>query len=233
MSTCVETIPVLNDNWVYLVESQTSGDCLLIDAGEAAPVLKALNGRELKHILLTHHHGDHIHGAADIQKQTRCYMNGAKADLARLPRGTEPLPEVWGWEEYEFEVIESPGHTVGHVMFYEKNNHWLFSGDTLFIAGCGRLFEGSHEQMFNTLQRIKELPDDTKIFCGHDYTKASLTFAAHLFPYDQDILEALTLAEKNIHPKITTLATEKKINPFLKAETLEEFKEFRIMKDNF
>ncbi|MDE0724296.1 MAG: hydroxyacylglutathione hydrolase [Alphaproteobacteria bacterium] len=233
MKDCVETIPALNDNWVYLIRSQNTDEYMLIDAGEAAPVIDNLQGKALKHLLFTHHHGDHIAGASDIQKHTGCQMHGIKADLEQLPNGTEALPESWKWQEYAFDIILAPGHTLNHVMFYEKNNHWLFSGDTLFIAGCGRLFEGSHEQMYDTLQKIKSLPDDTKLFCGHDYTLSNLTFAKHLFPGDVDINKGYELAKLNNFPHSTTLATEKKINPFLKASTLEEFKKFRIMKDNF
>jgi hydroxyacylglutathione hydrolase len=233
MKDCVETIPILNDNWVYLIRSPNTDEYILIDAGEAAPVIDNLQGKPLKHLLFTHHHGDHIAGASDIQKYTGCHMHGIKADLEQLPTGTEALFDMWKWQEYEFDIIPAPGHTLKSVMFYEKNNHWLFSGDTLFIAGCGRLFEGSHEQMYDTLQKIKSLPDDTKLFCGHDYTLSNLTFAKHLFPGDIDINKGYELAKLNNFPHSTTLATEKKINPFLKASTLEEFKKFRIMKDNF
>lgn len=233
MKTPVEIISVLNDNWVYLIQAPTSSHTLLIDAGEAAPVCNTLKGRPLAHILLTHHHADHTAGADELKSQTGCQIWGAANDLKRLPAGTQGLGSSFSWEGYTFEIIHTPGHTQTHIMFYEATQGWLFSGDTLFIAGCGRLFEGTHEEMYNNMQRIKALPDKTQVFCGHDYTQASLAFALHLYPDDKAIKEAHALALKGQHPKSTTLEQEKRINPFLKAETLEEFTNHRIMKNSF
>lgn len=233
MMKTVETIPVLNDNWVYLIHSEMSDDKLLIDAGEAAPVVEALEGASLSHILITHHHADHIHGVDELKKTYGCQVLGSAHDLYRLPSGTRALHNVFHWHEYTFQILQAPGHTKHHIMFYEPTQKWLFSGDTLFVGGCGRLFEGTPKQMFQTLARIKALPDETYVFCGHDLAESNLAFANHTWPEDKDIAEAYALEKEGELSHITTIEQEKRINPFMRAKDETELRNLRMLKDHF
>ena len=185
-------IPCLADNYAYVVHDAATNTTSIVDVPEAAPVLSALveRGWKLHNILITHHHNDHIDGVKALAAATGAKVIGARADAHRLP----PLDqEVHGGETLllgleEVEVIDVPGHTVGHIAYYFPDSGLLFSGDSLMSWGCGRLFEGSPAQMFDSLSRLAQLPGDTLICSGHEYTEANGRFALSLEPENPALL---------------------------------------------
>ena len=219
-------IRCLSDNYAYLLHDAQTGDTVLIDAPEAAPILAELKRRNwsLSHILLTHHHADHIDGVAALRAAyPQAKLWGAANDAHRLPpldHGVLPghrLDTGVG----EFTVMDAPGHTLGHIAWHLPARRALFSGDSLMVHGCGRLFEGEAQQMFDTIAGFAALPDDTRLYSGHDYAKANLTFAARYAPDDialeerQAALPRLAAADE---PTVgVTMALEKRLNPYLRA----------------
>jgi len=250
-------VPAFEDNYIWLMKGQPTDRVLIVDPGDAGPVFDALQQHHLTPttILCTHHHGDHVGGVDDLVDHFNITIYGPAAEA--IPRcqhrllGGETVPvEPLG---LSFRVLSVPGHTLGHIAYH--GHGLLFCGDTLFSAGCGRLFEGSPEQMFSSLKRLAALPDDTVSYCAHEYTEANLRFAATVEPGNADIpshqaaVHRLRLAGKPSVP--STLRVEKLINPFLrtmvpgvrqaaerqagrKLETeLEVFTLIRRWKDNF
>jgi hydroxyacylglutathione hydrolase len=225
----VEIVPCLEDNYAYLLTSPGSKQALVVDASEAAPVRRALerSGLTLAGIFSTHHHVDHVGGNEEL---ARLYPGlkifGFAGDRGRLPGLTDGLDdgqrvEVAG---LEFRAMHIPGHTLGAVAFNVENA--VFTGDTLFVAGCGRLFEGTAEQMYSSLnERLASLPDSTQVFCGHEYTAKNLEFAAHMEPGNRAVREkAERVARLRAEGKPTvpsTLAEERATNPFLRVNSAE------------
>jgi len=232
----VHIIPVLTDNYCYVIEC---GDHLTaVDPGESAPVMRWLAGRDLHTILLTHHHGDHIGGAAELKLQTGARVIGPAADEHRIP-GMDVMVadgDIIRAGACEFTVIATPGHTLGHVCYYDAANRLLFSADTLFSLGCGRLFEGTAEQMWASLQKLAALPDDTLVYCGHEYTLANGRFALTVEPDNIDLLDrmaAVNALRGAGRPTVPVrLGLEKKSNPFLRAGSASRFVALRQAKDN-
>lgn len=232
----VHVIPILTDNYCYIIES---GDHLIaVDPGESAPVMRWLAGRDLHTILLTHHHGDHIGGAAELKLQTGARIIGPAADEHRIP-GMDVLAtegDIVRAGDCAFTVIATPGHTLGHICYHDAVHKLLFSGDTLFSLGCGRLFEGTAEQMWDSLQKLAALPDDTLVYCGHEYTLANGRFALTVEPDNVDLLDrmaavnALRGAGRPTLP--VRLGLEKKSNPFLRVGSAKRFAALRQAKDN-
>ena len=170
----VEIIPCLQDNYSYLIINENNNDACVVDPSEAKPVIDFINKNNinLKYILNTHHHYDHIGGNKELKEKYNATVVGFKNDAKRIPE-IDVLVEdnqVWKRDNFEVKIIHIPGHTTGHICFYFYKEKLLFSGDTLFSLGCGRIFEGTYEEMFESLSKIKNLPDDTKIYCGHEYT---------------------------------------------------------------
>lgn len=235
----VHIVPVLTDNYSYILQS---GDAVaVLDPGEPGPIDIALAEMHMTPslILNTHHHADHIAGNRKLKTKFGCSVVGPIADVRRMPdldRGVKEGDVVMLGDE-RLRVIETPGHTSGHVCFYAEKSHILFSGDTLFSMGCGRLIEGSAEQMWNSLQKILSLPDDTRIYCGHEYTQANGEFAQSVEKNNLDIRERLAEAKKltaNGRPTLpTTLLQEKKTNVFLRAANSNDFAALRTLKDSF
>lgn len=217
------SIRCLSDNYAWLVHDQ--GCTLLVDAPEAAPILAELDRRGwgLDVILLTHHHDDHIQAVAEIVAATGAQVWGNGADAARLPpldRALEPGAdtEICG---QPLQVIDVPGHTVGHVAYHLPQAGLAFTADSLMAMGCGRLFEGTPAQMWETLMRLAALPDDTLICSGHDYARGNGGFALAVDPGNQalqDRLDATLAGQRPAAP--ATLAEEKATNPFLRAQAL-------------
>ncbi len=222
----VATFPCRSDNYGYLMRDKDSGLVAAIDAPEAAQTEAALDhlGWTLTHILLTHHHTDHVEGVADLRGRGDVAVVGARADAARLPRlDIEVMPEkAWSFGNHPVVILDTPGHTVGQINYFLPGPNVLFSGDTLFAMGCGRLFEGTAAQMWGSLAAIKELPDDTTIFFGHEYTAANGDFALDIEPGNPDLLERIEAVTETLgkggYTAPTTLALEKKTNPFLRAD---------------
>ncbi|MCB0367054.1 MAG: hydroxyacylglutathione hydrolase [Bdellovibrionaceae bacterium] len=229
MALAVELIPAFQDNYIFLLHDQEGGAVAVVDPGDAHPVQKALDQREWKldQIFITHHHPDHIGGVQKLRDHYSCQVIGADKDKHRLPGLTLTVREgdqlLFG--KSECQVIEVPGHTLGHVAYWFKEDRSLFCGDTLFAMGCGRLFEGTAEQMWESLSKLSTLPRNTQVFCAHEYTQANGEFATSLEPQNTALLERLKLVEesrKKGEPTIpTTLEWELLTNPFLRPKSEE------------
>jgi len=249
------TIPCLDDNYAYAVQDTASGDVAIIDAPEAAPILRAVSfkGWSLNQILLTHHHGDHIDGLDILHQAVEAPIIGAKADAHRLPALALGVEEgdAFSLGFQAVNVYDVSGHTKGHVAYHFPDGNALFSGDSLMVMGCGRLFEGDAQMMWATLSKLMELPPETRIYSGHEYTASNVKFALSIEPENQDLIErarqvseARTKGDDTMGP---TLALEMATNPFLRAHLpemkaavglegasdVEVFAEIRKRKDNF
>ncbi|MFT4715160.1 MAG: hydroxyacylglutathione hydrolase [Paracoccaceae bacterium] len=247
------TIPCLGDNYAYAVQDVSSGQVALIDAPEAAPIQQALSdkGWDINQILLTHHHDDHIYGLEPLRKQAE--VVGAKADAHRLPKLTSSVADgdTFNVGSQPVNVYDVSGHTKGHVAFHFPDSNALFSGDSLMVMGCGRLFEGDPAMMWVTLSKLMELPPETRIYSGHEYTASNVKFALSVDPENPALIErARQISETRAKGGDTmgpTLATEMATNPFLRAHLSEMkaaigmpdasdvdvFAEIRKRKDNF
>lgn len=249
------TIPCLADNYAYLIHDPDSGQTAVVDVPDAAPILAALQKRawSLSDILITHHHADHIQGVDALRAATGARVLGAAADAHRLPRLDVALTEDSSFSVgQEFvQVIEVPGHTVGHIAFHFPESHLAFTGDSLMSGGCGRLFEGTPAQMHASLTRLSALPPRTLICSGHEYTASNLRFALTLEPASATLISRKAeVASKRAQGSPTVpvpLRTELETNPFLRAhlpalkaavgfpdaDDVTVFAEIRARKDKF
>ncbi len=216
-------LSAFDDNYIWVIPNRDQGTFMCVDPGEFAPVeLYARdNGLDLHSILLTHHHHDHIGGVDEL---LNLFPNALVfgPDDRRITSLTNPLysNDLVAVNECVFQVLDTPGHTNSHICYYEPNLHWLFCGDTLFSAGCGRVFDGSIEQLQHSLQILKHLPDETQVYCGHEYTRKNLQFALTIEPQNARItnyLHALEASKINMTLP-STIALEKQINPFLRTD---------------
>jgi hydroxyacylglutathione hydrolase len=251
----IEQIPVLGDNFIYLVHDPDSGQTAAIDPAVAGPVrdMLATRGWSLSHILNTHHHGDHTGGNLELKDATGCTIVGAGVDASRIPGidvhvGEGDRVAIGG---HKAKVFDVPGHTSGHIAYWFEQDQALFCGDTLFSMGCGRLFEGSPEQMWSSLKKLRALPDETLVYCAHEYTSANADFALSIEPANADLKaradEVTALREQGKPTVPSSLGEEKKVNPFLRADNddllqaaglagqdaVAAFAEIRRRKDNF
>ncbi len=235
----VRLIPILADNYCYLL---THGEeTAIVDPGDALSVLQALKEYDLKptKIFITHHHGDHIAGILDIKRVYGCQVYVPAKEAFKIPGHDALLNDgesiMIGAEEGL--VIATPGHTSGHLSFWFKDSRLLFTGDALFSLGCGRLMEGTAEDLYNSLQRLKDLPDDTQVYCGHEYTQTNAAFALSQDPNNQAIRDKLAHVKKlraNDLPTLPAmLGEEKALNPFLTCKSAEAFATLRRLKDQF
>jgi hydroxyacylglutathione hydrolase len=224
-------IPLLADNYGYLLIEPTGKRAAIVDCSEAGPVLAEVGrrGLRLEAVLSTHHHFDHVGGNQEVAAAIPgIRVLGSRADLARVPALTEPLDDG---QEFDLlgargKAIFIPAHTSGHLAYYfADQGPSVFSGDTLFAAGCGRLFEGSPAQMMSSLGKLAALPDSTKVWCGHEYTAKNLAFAHELEPGNADIaskLERVRALRAAGNPTVpSTIGEEKRTNPFLRSESPE------------
>lgn len=237
----VEPIPMLDDNYAWLLRDDATGATAVVDPAVAAPVLarvQALGGR-LDWILLTHHHGDHIADVPTVQAATGARVAGNAADAHRLPKLDLAVSPGDGFAlgDSPATVLDSPGHTRGHIAWAFTEGRALFCGDTLFSIGCGRLLEGDAAEMFASLQRFAALPDEVRVCCGHEYTLSNLRYARHVEPGNQALAahEAAVQAQRaRGEPSLpTTIALEKALNPFLRARDAAALAALRTGKDNF
>ncbi len=248
-------LPVLTDNYIYIIHEPNSKETAVVDPAIAQPVLNLLNskGWRLNYILNTHHHSDHVGANLELKNQTGCQIIGFEQDQKRIP-GIDIKLKQGGKVKLgnqTAKVIETPGHTLGHIVYYFADSDALFCGDTLFSMGCGRLFEGSAEQMWRSLQLLKSLPKQTKIYCAHEYTQANSQFALILEPDNKQLsyrieeVNNLRAANKATIP--SSLEQELMTNPFLREDSLalqqsvdmvgmpaiDVFRKIRQLKDNF
>jgi hydroxyacylglutathione hydrolase len=220
-------IPLLRDNYGYLVICQKTNSAAIVDPSEAEPVLRRAEQEKvsLTAILNTHHHRDHTGGNEGLLAKQSLEVYGHKSDQGRIPgltRGVDEAEEIVVGEE-RGRVLFIPGHTTGHIAYLFGNN--LFCGDTLFTAGCGRLFEGTPEQMHGSLKKLMTLPDDTKVYCGHEYTESNLRFAITLEPKNHKLVSRFErvqgLRARGLSTVPSTMEEEKQTNPFLRWDSKE------------
>ncbi len=237
----VEIIKCLQDNYSYLLIDEETNYACVIDPSESAPVINYIekNNIKLKFILNTHHHFDHVGGNKYLKKKYNSKVIGFKKDKNRIPEIDICLDngEIWKNNKFEAKIYHIPGHTLGHICYHFYNQNILFTGDTLFSLGCGRIFEGSYEQMFSSLKIIKSFSKNTKIYCGHEYTLKNSDFC---LKYDSNnsalkdkILSVKNYLNKGLTSMPTTLEDELNCNIFLKSEDVETFSKLRDLKDNF
>jgi hydroxyacylglutathione hydrolase len=241
MALTIHPVPLLSDNYGWLLRDEATGTVAVVDPSEAEGVEAALQpwGGRLDLVLLTHHHADHIGGAEELRQRHGCRIVGARADAYRLPRLDQAVAEGddVAVGESVARVMETPGHTHGHIAYFFPDTPALFCGDTLFSLGCGRLLEGTAEEMFASLRRIAALPGETRICCGHEYTESNLRFALTVEPHNPALLrrgEAVRALRARGAPTVPALlAEERDANPFLRAPDVARFAALRANKDRF
>jgi hydroxyacylglutathione hydrolase len=232
-------IPVLSDNYVWLVHESDSGETMVVDPAVAEPVLAEANQRgwTITAIWNTHWHPDHTGGNAAIKAATGCTIIGPEAERDRIPTLDVMVKEgdVVRLGSVEAQVIDVPAHTAGHIAYHFASEQAAFVGDTLFAMGCGRLFEGTAEQMYSNMRKLEGLGDDTAIYCAHEYTQTNGRFALTIEPDNKALVErmaAVNAAREKGEPTVpTTIALERATNPFMRASSVEELAERRVAKD--
>ncbi len=236
----VTAVPVLSDNYVWLIHDAESGETAAVDPSVADPVLSAAEAQGLRitQVLNTHWHPDHTGGNDAIRDATGCAITGP-AEAERVSKMDRIVSEgdriqIGGSEAIVWDI---PAHTAGHIALYFEDEGMIFVGDTMFAMGCGRLFEGTAEQMYANMQRIAALPEDVRIYCGHEYTLANARFAVHVDPDNADVARRLeqvsTMRDAGRITLPTTVADERATNPFVRARNAQEFAELRTAKDSF
>lgn len=232
-------VPAFSDNYLWLVHDDASGETAVVDPGDPAPVLAEAERRDwtISQVWNTHWHPDHTGGNAAIKEATGARISGPVGEnIAGRDVGLKEGDEI-RLGEHVGKVIEVPGHTLGHIALIFEEERVAFVGDTIFAMGCGRLFEGTPDQMYESLRRLTGLPADTKLYCAHEYTLSNARFAAHAMPNDPAIaarlsqVEALRNEGKATVP--TTVAEERETNPFVRAGSVDEFARLRQAKDSF
>ncbi len=251
----IEIIPCLSDNYAYIIRDEQTNKNILVDAPEHTPIERYLDekGIDLDYILITHHHSDHIDGINHLKLKYSPKIIGAKRDKHRLP----PLDiEVEEGNKLDvgsktFEIIDVDGHTVGHIAYSLLEDRALFTGDSLMVMGCGRLFEGTPEDMWKSLEKLKQLPEDIMIYSGHEYTKSNIEFALSVDPQNEKLkvrkTKELERLQKGIPTVPSSLRYELDTNPFLREsdpsivehlntadlDPISRFAKIRALKDNF
>jgi hydroxyacylglutathione hydrolase len=241
MALEVARIPVLSDNYVWLLHDPASCETAVIDPAVAEPVLAEAGRRhwQITQIWNTHWHPDHIGGNDAIKAATGCKVTGPAAEAARISTLDRTVAEgdLVCLGDHEAGVIEVPAHTAGHIAYHLRDAHLLFIGDTLFAMGCGRLFEGTPAQMYANMRRLGALPPDTMVYCAHEYTLANGRFAVTVEPDNRALAERMTeveaLRERGLPTVPTTIALELATNPFMRAASVEELAARRAGKDSF
>ena len=255
MSFELITIPCLSDNYAFILYNVENRSAFLVDAPEADPINEVLSKKKLtlEKIFLTHHHADHIDGLDKILEKHSAVTIGAKADIHRLPKLDEYVEagDLFLFQGQAGKIFDVSGHTIGHLALYISAQNILFSGDSLMALGCGRLFEGSAEQMWHSLSQLLSLPDSTQICSGHEYTENNASFALSIDPKNHDLVKRSKQVKlersKGLFTVPSELGLEKKTNPFLRpfdknirenlnmsrSTDVEVFSKIRALKDKF
>ncbi|EQC4044812.1 hydroxyacylglutathione hydrolase [Acinetobacter baumannii] len=228
-------------NYIWILEDTETHEAVAVDPTEAELVTHFCQEHQLtlKQIWLTHWHKDHIGGVADLTANTSMAVYGPRDELSKIPGITHPLQhdDHLKFNDLNVEIIATPGHTLGHIVYFIEELNALFCGDTLFAMGCGRLFEGTAEQMYHSLNRLAALPTATKVYCTHEYTLSNAEFALSVEPENHALQErAEQVRMLRQEGKITlpsSIELELATNPFLRAESVDEFSHLRSLKDNF
>jgi hydroxyacylglutathione hydrolase len=248
-------IPVLTDNYSYLIHDATTGETVVIDPAQAEPILRILqqHGWQLTYILNTHHHGDHVGGNLELKRQTGCKIIASSTDKHRIPGFDQGVQDgdTIQLGTHTAQIIATAGHTSGHIVYYFADSNALFCGDTLFVMGCGRLFEGTAAELWQSLQKLKALPPNTRVYCAHEYSVANARFALSVEPdnlaLQQKMVRIQQLRAENLPTVPSTIDEELATNPFFREHSLslrkqidsithtavEVFTQLRRLKDNF
>jgi len=237
----IVAVPAFADNYLWLIHDPDGGETAVVDPGDPAPVMAeaAKRGWTINKILNTHWHPDHTGGNLAIKEATGAQIIGPAGENGRVPGLDVALKEGdrISIGTHQAEVWEVPGHTIGHIAYIFHEDKVAFVGDTMFAMGCGRLFEGTPEQMHRSLGRLSSLPEEFRLYCAHEYTLANARFAAHAFPENKEIADRLRHVEKERSDARSTVPTtvgeERATNPFLLAENVTQFANLRAEKDGF
>ena len=237
----IEIIKCLKDNYCYLIINETNLNACVVDPGESIPITNFIkkNNIKLKYILNTHHHYDHIGGNLELKKKYNSKIVAFIGDKDRIPDVDILVHDnqVWKVDDFEAKIYHIPGHTSGHIAFHFFKEKKIFTGDTLFSLGCGRIFEGTFEQMYNSLNKIKKLPKETKVYCGHEYTLQNSNFCIKQDPENSKLKNKILRIKEKLKNGLSTMPTilseELECNIFLKAKNIETFSKLRDLKDNF
>jgi|TARA_B100001093_G_scaffold346127_1_gene330768 hydroxyacylglutathione hydrolase len=236
-----EILKCLKDNYSYLIINETNLNACVVDPGESLPIINFIekNNIELKYILNTHHHYDHIGGNLELKRKYNSKIVAFIGDKDRIPDVDILVHDnqVWKADNFEAKIYHIPGHTSGHIAFHFFNEKKIFTGDTLFSLGCGRIFEGTFKQMFNSLSKIKELPQETEVYCGHEYTLQNSNFCIQQDSENSKLKKKILKIKQKLKNGLPTMPTilreELECNIFLKAKNIETFSKLRDLKDNF
>lgn len=237
--TKVDIIPILSDNYCYVV--QNGDQTAVIDPGEASTVIAFLEQNNITpdFIFITHHHFDHVDGVKALKEKYNCKVIVPKKEANKIAFYDQAVTEdsTLSLDTEKINIIETPGHTLDHICYHFTQSNLLFCGDTLFSMGCGRLFEGTADDMYKSFEKLKTLPDDTKIYCGHEYTLDNAKFCLSV-DADNTALQGRANQVKELRatntPTIpTTIELEKKTNIFIRCKDAQEFKHYRDLKDKF
>ena len=232
----IQIIPCLQDNYSYLIIDEENNIACVVDPSEADPIIEYLENTQikLKFILNTHHHYDHVGGNQKLKEKYGASVVGYEGDKERIP-GINILvndQETWIYKNFEAKIIHIPGHTLGHICFYFYKNESVFTGDTLFSLGCGRIFEGTCTQMFDSLMKLKELPKSTKVFCGHEYTLQNSKFCIIHDGNNKNLKAKLNNLKIKLKAGLSTIPStikdELECNIFLRSNNVETFSKLRI-----
>ena len=237
----IEIIKCLSDNYSYLIINDKDKTACVVDPSEAKPIINFVekNNINLKFILNTHHHFDHVGGNLELKNKYDLKVVGFADDKERIPEIDFLVRDnqIWSKDDFEAKIYHTPGHTSGHIVFHFYKEKKIFTGDTLFSLGCGRIFEGTYEQMFDSLNKIKKLPKDTEIYCGHEYTLQNSKFCTANDSDNLKLKQKILKIEKRLKNNLPTipsiLGEEMECNIFLKAKDVKTFSKLRDFKDNF
>ncbi len=236
-----ELFTCFSDNFGVLIHDPESGQTASIDAPEEAPILEALERRgwTLTHIFVTHHHHDHVGGIAALKSRFNARVFGPAREADKIAGLDTQLDDgdTFDFGGRTVDVFATPGHTLGHICYYIPSDKLLFAADTLFALGCGRVFEGTMTDMWNSLNKLAALPDETRVYFGHEYTQSNARYAVTVEPDNEALMDRAKEIDRKraqgIFTAPTTIGLEKQTNPFLRASNSEQFAEIRTGKDNF